>query len=631
MNLLNRLKHGATGTFLRVLRHQTGGGYGATGKLLKSAARKFTHQAHDIQAEADGLEAQAITSKDDGQVIENPNPSKASIPLRRPPRGLKRLCFMLRSKYHFSLSVLFPKPTEAQVQAKKDQALIKVICTDAGRAMRIMSNRFKELMFYQRIHEGENKPIKIKKVGFDVIAFDWDDDLHTGGNMIMYHVDTRPGRLPEGVRLTDLLGQESINEIQYSLEHPIKGWANIEGGIIKQMRSMNNGITSFISIQDTWKVMPQNLPMLAFPVGIGESARHYHKDLDDCPHLLVVGATKQGKSNMINGILSTYLHKGLKPSQVQFVLFDCKAGLEFSFFDGIPHLFRDDVITNGIIEDMDKAVGAMHHMVSVMRNRMARIRAAGCKSANDFNMKHRGDKRIPALVICFDDYISLSLMYGKTADEDLTLLSSQGRAAGIYIILGAQYPKSDQFPSIALLNFPVVIAFRLKPGASRSILNNNSAAELECRGRAIFQDFDEDNEVQTPRISDSIIREEVRAAISGQRARQASKVDIEEILDYGLTHLDGRLDVRQLCLAFKGKVGMNKLQSMLVEADEQVYNVSGTLYQVTMRYGRPRRMVLAAENDEKDAAIEQVAEQLFLEPTAAAKKEPARSLTGKQL
>lgn len=599
MKLLPRLKHGGDlKTYIRVLRHQTGSGFGARGKATNTRASRFAHLGKDTAAEATDAATDAHQGQDDGHVIENPNPLNASIPDRNPPRGLRRMYYILRSKVAFAKTVVFPVPTEAEIQNKKDLEVIGRICKDAANARKIMSNRFKELLFYQKelVSSGEKTKVRIKRVRFDVVAFDWDDQLHTGGDQIQYHIDTRPGMLPEGVRLTDLLGQESINEIQYSLEHPIKGWANLEGGIIKQMRSMNNGITSHIYIQDMWRVMPKNLPLLSFPVGIGEGARHYTKDLDDCPHLLVVGATKQGKSNMINGILCTYLHRGLKPSHVQFVLFDCKAGLEFSFYDKLPHLYRDEVITTGIIVDLDRAVEAMQQLVVIMRQRMNKIRAAGKKSANDYNMAHRGDKRIPSLIVCFDDYISLSLMYGKDADNPLTLLSSQGRAAGIYIILGAQYPKSDQFPSIAILNFPVVVAFRLKPGASRSLLNSNAAVELECRGRAIFQDFDEDNEAQTPRISDSTIREEVRAAITGKKALDASKIDIEEILDYAISHQEGRLDVHKLFEVFKGKISMNKLQSLLVAADEQVYNVSGTLYQVTMRFGRPRRMILVNDD-----------------------------------
>jgi|WetSurMetagenome_2_1015567.scaffolds.fasta_scaffold14916_5 hypothetical protein len=600
MNLLSKIRN--TKIYLGVLRHQTGRGFVHSGKALNTHASQFKHTATDINTETRPIEADAIGSGDDGYVIENPHPEKAAIPNRKPPRGIKRIYFTIRSNLVFIHKVIFPKPSpeelEKRVQSKKDRIIIKAILMDAKRASRIMSNRFKELMFYQKIVEGAGKPAKIKKVRFDVIAYDWDETTHTGGNQILFHIDTYPGHLPDGVRLTELLSQESMNEIQYSMDHPVRGWANIEGGIIKLHRSMNNGITSFVSIQDMWNAMPDNLPLLAFPVGIGENARHFHKDLDDCPHLLVVGATKQGKSNMINGILCTYLERGLKPSQVQFVLFDCKAGLEFSFFDGIPHLFKDRTIQTGIIEELDQAVPAMEHLIQVMGDRMDMIRKAGCKSVNDYNMAHRGDKRIPALIICFDDYISLSLMYGKKADNVLTVLSSQGRAAGIYIILGAQYPKSDQFPSIALVNFPVVIAFRLKSGASRSILNSQAAVELSCRGRAIFQDFDEESEVQTPRIPDSIIRACVEGAKTGKKPLRASKIDIEEILGYALEHMEGRLDVHKLFDKFRGKISRNKLQAMLMDADEQVYNVSGTLYLVTMKEGYPRRMKLASdEND----------------------------------
>jgi S-DNA-T family DNA segregation ATPase FtsK/SpoIIIE len=360
--------------------------------------------------------------------------------------------------------------------------------------------------------------------------------------------------------------------------------------VIKQNRSGNNGITSLISIEDIWKVFPKNLPPLSFAVGIGEGGRVFYKDLDDCPHLLDVGGTGNGKSNLINSIICTYLWRGLTKDQVQFVLFDCKQGMELSFYEDIPHLYKDEQIPTGIIEEFDDAIPAMYHLLDVMKKRMVTIREAKCKSMNDYNMTRRGRNRMPSLVIVFDDYVNLSLSFGNRADDVITKISNQGRAAGIYIILGAQYPKSERFPSIALVNFSVIVAFLMKPGGSRSILGDNSAAGLSCIGRAIFQDRNNENEVQTPFISKDIIKACVLGAKTGTKPLQASKIDFEEILAYALEHQEGFVSSTKLYPFFKGLIGRNKLQTLITNADEQVYDVKGTLYKIT---GYPRKMIIA--------------------------------------
>jgi hypothetical protein len=583
-------------TKLRLLRHAGQSGYTTNGTNLDNAGRGIQAKSHGIDADASAIEADAITTTNTEPALVNPDPLKPAVRYHKPPTGFKRWWMILKSRAKFQWSVLFPKPTEEELHQREEENKVKNLfnqmLADTMLAYRIMSSRWQKLMFYDKVREGSEKPNSVRKVKFDVIAFD------PSGNFIEFHVDTRPEFMPDDVFLTDLLSQRVTNELQYSLDKPIKTHANVWGGIVRFLRSGDNGLATFISIQEMWAAMPKNLPLLAWPVGRGENGRPFYKDLDDCPHLLVVGSTKMGKSNAINSIICTYLYRGLTPNKVQFVLFDCKNGMEFSFYDKLPHLFKDPANNiPGVIERLEQSVPALTGLLTVMNQRMTTIKRASCKNMTEYNLSRRRTEQMPALVVVFDDYISMSLVYGKQADDPLTILVSQCRAAGMYIILGAQYPKASQVPSLITVNFPVVIAFRLKPAASQAMIGSQAASEMGCAGRAVYVNFDEEVEVQTPRIADSAIKEMVHYAITGKQEGTGNRIDIEEVLGYAIEHFEGRLDHKKLYNAFRGKIGANKLVALLASADENIYNVNGTLYLVTMKQGRPRRMVLPEEID----------------------------------
>jgi hypothetical protein len=600
MNLLNRIN---SQNLFRVLKHQGLRTCSRPAQVLSSSGSAVNETSAMAAVEAGAIDGSTERTIEHVIDLENKHPEKRAVRDMKPPRGLKLWMMTLRRKMKFAYGVLMHKRTDEEQaeweQKKRDQAVIRAIMADARRVMPLLSGRLRDLMFYEKEPnaQGSGKGIRIKPVNWDVVAYDWNPLTHMGGNKIIFHIDSRPGALPKGVFIQDLLSDRVLNELQFSVDKPISSHAWVQGGLITMMRTGNNGLPVSVPVDMAWTNMGDNRPMLSFPVGIDENGQFRYKDLSDCPHLLVVGGSRQGKSNMINVVICTFLNK-LTPKQCEFVLFDCKAGTEFTFYDKIPHLYIDpDNKIPGIILELNQAVEAMNGLITVMRRRMETIRTAGYKNITDYNRNKRGSGRMPYLVVVFDDYIALSVFFGDDANNPLVMLSSQAAAAGIHIILGAQYPKADRVPSVATLNFQVVVAFRLKPGASGSILGDQSAVGLPCRGRAVFQDFDEQAILQTPFISDAQVRASTDYAITGEHHLKASRLDIEEVLQYALEHLNSNLDIRTLYPAFRGRIGQKKLQSMMKDADGNVYDVKGTLYRVHPGGpGLPRRMVLA-ENE----------------------------------
>jgi S-DNA-T family DNA segregation ATPase FtsK/SpoIIIE len=240
---------------------------------------------------------------------------------------------------------------------------------------------------------------------------------------------------------------------------------------------------------------------------------------------------------------------------------------------------------------------AMLGLLQIMEKRMDHIKAAGFKNINDFNARHYGKNRLPSLVVIFDEYAQIGLEFGADADKLISNLSNMARAAGIYIIIGSQYPRADVLTTLATINFQVRIAFNMTGPASNAMIGDHSASGLACRGRAIFKDYDKMNEVQTPRITDSAIKDIVKHAIDGEPIEDVSKVDIEEIMELALEQLDGYLDIEKVYPLFRGKLTQKKLKVMLKDAEynennKKVFDIMGTKYRVTQSSGRSRKMVL---------------------------------------
>jgi DNA segregation ATPase FtsK/SpoIIIE-like protein len=600
MNLLNLVK--SNEGKLRLLRHMFGAkGYGSSGKAIDNHSRVTRATGRKIEQTTSTLEEKANRIDcDETPAPENKHPERAALRKSIVPRGFTRWAMILKKRLRFIRGVVIHQPTEderlAMEQLKNDALVHSRIRKDAFLAMRRMSRRYQELMFSEKTIEGQR--VKVKRPRFDVVGYNWNPTTHKGGDSLQFHLDSRSGSLPAGAFISDLLSPKVTDEIQFTVDKPIRARAYTWGGIIEMFRTGSNGIPTMVSVQEAWKNMPSNWPPFSIPVGIGETGHYHYIDLLMCPHLLVAGSNQQGKSNIINVAVCTFL-KRFTPSNINFVLFDCKEGVEFSFYENIPHLYIDkEHNIPGIIMTLDEAMPAMVGLQNIMRARMIKIREAKCKNINEYNKSKRKDNRMPHLVVIFDDYIALALEYGSEADKILVRLASQARAAGINIIVGAQYPKADHFPTMAVNNFSVVIAFLLKEGASRSVLGDRSAVNLACQGRASIQDQAMNYESQTPFISNSVIAQTVEFAITGHRTLMASQIDIEEILEYALKNFDGRLDVQKLFPALRGKIGQKKLQGMLQKADEQVFELNGTSYRVTKKLGWPRRMVLDEESKE---------------------------------
>jgi S-DNA-T family DNA segregation ATPase FtsK/SpoIIIE len=386
-------------------------------------------------------------------------------------------------------------------------------------------------------------------------------------------------------------------------------WEADEAGVrLTIFRHGLDGLPEFVAAEEIWKKVPDNKPPLTFTVGYGDNSKRFDVDLDDCPHMIVGGATKQGKSNFINQMICFWLRRGLTPQDLQLVLFDLKRGMEFTFYEGLPHLYKDSeehtvlqklyetptYIKTGIIEELKDVIPALLRLRQIMDERMLHIKSAGYKDFNSFNRAQYSRKnRIPSLVVIFDEWARISLTLGKEPESILAEVAGMARAAGMYFIIGTQNPNGAVISNLISINFQTRIIFKCSSGASQAALYNWSAVGLEERGRCILADGGEQWKIQTPRISDGLIQSIVYKAITGKEKKFGDAMDLEEILQHSLDKLDGILYVDKLYAIFKiNKVRYKWLQSALKDAEGKEFVLSGSAYKVSHKgRNKPRKLI----------------------------------------
>jgi hypothetical protein len=545
------------------------------------------------------------------------NPDKPSTDLRWKPKGIVRWIKYLPGRIRRFWKILRPdlSPDELErLEFKKlEISRNKLAIRESKRYGRVICEKLAQLGEREVLgNNSEGKPRKLKKIRLSMCTR---DELFT---KIILRIDTKPSHLPSYVRLSDLGRKEFYSdEMLPTLAHYMEFRSDEAGVFAIVYRHGLDGLPEFVAAEDIWRKVPENKPPLTFPVGYGDNSTRTDIDLDDCPHMIVAGATKQGKSNFINQLLCFWLWRGLKKEDLQLVLFDLKRGMEFSFYEGLPHLYHDTeeeiaeqdsrkefdkdykpvCIRTGIIEDLSEVMPALLRLRRIMDHRLLHIKRAGHKDFNAYNRaQHSSQKKLPSMVIIFDEWARIRLSLGTEPENLLAEMTNLARAAGMYFIIGTQNPNVSVISNLISVNFSTRVIFKCSVGGSMASLGNQSAVGLEEKGRAILQDGGDEIKLQTPRISDGLIRAVVFKAITGKDKRSFSPVDLEEILQHALDHLDGQLDQEKLFHIFREKkVRFDWLKAALREAEGKEFVLSGSSYRVSPRGYRVARQLVRIE------------------------------------
>ena len=263
------------------------------------------------------------------------------------------------------------------------------------------------------------------------------------------------------------------------------------------------------------------------PVAIGVTITQKVKvfDLTDAPHLLVAGATKQGKSVGLNTLITSLLYSK-HPSELKFVFIDPKR-VEFSSYANLLHHYlavlptntEDEEKANAIAKEPKAAEQVLKSLCIEMDERYELLSKAVVNNVKSYNEKYKdrhllpteGHRYLPYLVVVVDEYADLTMSAGATGDAktmarsismSIVRLAQKGRAAGIHLVIATQRPSVDVITGTIKANFPTRIAFRvLSMTDSRTILDSPGAEKLIGRGDMIYYDGANLERVQCAYIS----------------------------------------------------------------------------------------------------------------------------------
>ena len=297
-----------------------------------------------------------------------------------------------------------------------------------------------------------------------------------------------------GVKISRIKSLENDIALSFTLRTRVTGQIPGTYAVGIEVDNEIHDIVSMRSVLMTENFQKTNMDL---PIVLGKSMTNevFVADLAKMPHLLIAGATGQGKSVALNAMLISLLYKK-HPSQLKFVLIDTNQ-LEFSMYNKISRHFLAQVSgeSEAVITKTDKAVNVLNSLCLEMDQRYDLLKDALVRNVNDYNDKfiHRklnsnhGHRFLPFIVVVIDEFSNLISPKDKIVESLITRIAQLGRAIGIHLIISTQRPTVNIITGIIKANFPSRIAFRVSSATdSRTILDSGDAEYLNGRGDMLF-------------------------------------------------------------------------------------------------------------------------------------------------
>lgn len=299
----------------------------------------------------------------------------------------------------------------------------------------------------------------------------------------------------EGVRISKIRNLEddialSLSALGIRIIAPIPG----KGTIGIEVPNANPRIVPMSSILASKKFQETTFDL---PVALGRTITNevFMVDLAKAPHMLVAGATGQGKSVGLNAIVTSLLYKK-HPSELKFVIIDPKK-VEFAIYAPIERHFLAKLPDgeDAIITDVTKVVQTLNSLCVEMDTRYDLLKKAGCRNIKEYNAKfinrqlnpEKGHRFMPYIVIIIDEFGDLIMTAGKEVELPICRIAQLARAVGIHAIIATQRPTTNIITGTIKANFPARVAFRVASMMdSRTILDRPGAQQLIGKGDMLY-------------------------------------------------------------------------------------------------------------------------------------------------
>lgn len=307
-----------------------------------------------------------------------------------------------------------------------------------------------------------------------------------GPTVTLYEIIPKPGvRISRIKNLEDDIAL-SLAALGIRIIAPMPG----KGTIGIEVPNSSPEMVSMRSVLATEKFQKNDMDL---PIALGKTISNevYIADLAKMPHLLVAGATGQGKSVGINAILTSLLYKK-HPAELKFVMVDPKK-VELSLFKTIERHFLAKLPNEeeAIITDTKKVINTLNSLCIEMDQRYDLLKNAAVRNLKEYNVKfvnrrlnpEEGHRFLPYIVLVVDEFADLMMTAGKEVETPIARLAQLARAVGIHLVIATQRPSVNIITGTIKANFPARLAFRvLSKIDSRTILDTGGADQLIGRG-----------------------------------------------------------------------------------------------------------------------------------------------------
>ncbi|MDR1115583.1 MAG: DNA translocase FtsK [Tannerella sp.] len=349
----------------------------------------------------------------------------------------------------------------------------------------------------------------------------------------------------KGVRIAKIRSLEddialSLSALGIRIIAPMPG----KGTIGIEVPNKNPQIVSMESVVASRKFSESKYEL---PIVLGRTITNdvFMVDLAKMPHLLVAGATGQGKSVGLNVIITSLLYKK-HPAELKFVLVDPKM-VEFNIYEDIErhYLAKLPDMDNAIITDFNNVIETLKSLCKEMDSRYDLLMKAHVRNISEYNEKfidrqlnpEKGHKFMPYIVVVIDEFGDLIMTAGKEIEMPIARIAQKARAVGIHMIIATQRPSTNIITGTIKANFPARLAFKVSSMIdSRTILDAPGANKLVGRGDLLFSQGNDTHRVQCALVSTDEIEGIVKYI--GNQAGFETAYRLPEVLDEGMA-VDG--------------------------------------------------------------------------------------------
>ena len=381
------------------------------------------------------------------------------------------------------------------------------------------------------------------KIGIDQIK------ATIGSTVTLYEI------VPEaGIRISKIKNLEddialSLSALGIRIIAPIPG----KGTIGIEVPNKNPSIVSMKSVISSKNYQDAEMEL---PLALGKTISNetYIADLTKMPHLLMAGATGQGKSVGLNAVLTSLIYKK-HPSEVKFVLVDPKK-VELTLFNKIErhYLAKLPDSEEAIITDNKEVIKTLNSLCIEMDNRYEMLKNAMCRNIKEYNAKFKqrklnpesGNVFLPYIVLIIDEFADLIMTTGKEVETPIARLAQLARAVGIHLIIATQRPSVNVITGIIKANFPARIGFRVTSKIdSRTILDSGGADQLIGRGDMLYTQGNDLVRIQCAFVDTPEIQK-ITEYIGSQKAYASAHILPEYIGEESGTSIDNNIEDRDV-------------------------------------------------------------------------------------